>query len=276
MGLKRRSRVWRDITLRDLVKNLIKNSDYPFHSDEIDVAGDPIFDGNGIRQQNQTDLEFLLRLARENACEMFVETEDAGDKLVFKAESKIMEPPPQVTLYYGRCGVPNRLLTFQPSGEVRNIQLPRLFSGINDRDGQPTEASELVAEEPESEDLFFDENLSALAERNSQKADALKALITAAPETRQQLRTELGGVERVTTPTFVTPQALQERAKNQYNTSLLGMRASGSTPGNHRLHAQSSIGIADVGGRFSGKWYLSQVRHILDRQGYRTEFQCQR
>ena len=276
MGMKRRSRVWRNITLTELVEKIAKNKAYQFQSHAVEVIGNPRFDGNGIRQQNQTDLEFLLQLAKANACEMFVEAEDTGDKLVFKAEAKIMKPKPQMILYYGRCDVPNRLLTFQASGEVRHIQLPRVFSAINDRDGQSHPVNSPPIEEPEVPDPFFDENLSALAEREADKAKKLKAIVTAVPEIRQKLRSELGGVKRVATPTFATPENLEFRAQNQFNTSLQGMRASGSTIGNHRLHAQSSIGIADVGGRFSNKWYLSQVRHILDRQGYRTEFQCQR
>jgi phage protein D len=276
MGLKPRSRPWWNVTLTELVKKIVQNPDYKFQSYEVEVTGDPLFEGNGIRQHNLTDLDFLLKLARENACEMFVESEAPGDKLVFKSESKIMDADPQVTLYYGRCGVPNRLLTFQASGEVRNIRLPRVFSAMSDRLGQTHSASEIPPKAPETNDSYFDENLSALAKQDSKKADQLKALISAAPEIQQQLRTELGSVERVSTPTFATNQALQDLAKNQYNLSQLGMRANGSTSGNHRIHAQNSIGIADVGGRFSDKWYLSQVRHILDRQGYRTEFQCQR
>ena len=27
---------------------------------------------------------------------------------------------------------------------------------------------------------------------------------------------------------------------------------------------------------FSGTWYLSQVKHTVSGQGYKTEFQCQR
>lgn len=77
-------------------------------------------------------------------------------------------------------------------------------------------------------------------------------------------------------PGFTTPEELQERAKNQFSTSLRGMRGSGTLPGNQRIRAQSSIGIADVGGRFSGIWYLSQVRHVLNRQGYQTEITCRR
>ena len=90
------------------------------------------------------------------------------------------------------------------------------------------------------------------------------------------MRKDLGEVEREPTLGFTTQEELEERAKNQFSTSIHGMRGNGATPGNQRIHAQASIGIADVGGRFSGTWYLSQVRHTLDRMGYQVEITCQR
>ena len=69
---------------------------------------------------------------------------------------------------------------------------------------------------------------------------------------------------------------MNTRAENQFSTSIQGMRGSGATLGNQRLRAQSNARIEDVGGRFSGTWYLSQVRHTIDQQGYQTQIQCQR
>jgi phage protein D len=54
------------------------------------------------------------------------------------------------------------------------------------------------------------------------------------------------------------------------------MRANGAAEGTKDMFARSIVSIEDVGGRFSGTWYLSQVRHVLDRGGYRTEFECRR
>lgn len=274
MGLRKRNLPWSDMTLHDIVTRI---ADAYFWRQDIRLQGSPRFEGNGIRQQDETDFGFLLRLAAEYGCEMYVDTDDMGDTFHFVAQYEIMNAQPEVSLYYGRCGVPNRLLSFQANSDVSNIQLPRVFSGIVYESGQSTDVEEASVEDVgSSEDTFYDENLTEFRRQEPVKAARLESLIEASREVAQEVREELGSVEREATPTFVTEEGLRERVKNQFSTSIHGMRASGATIGNHRIHAQASIYIADVGGRFSGTWYLSQVRHILDSEGYRTEFQCQR
>lgn len=128
----------------------------------------------------------------------------------------------------------------------------------------------------DQDDRFLDENLTEFRQHHPEQADQLEALLDAAVSLQEGLREELGSVERQATPAFTTRQELEERARNQFSTSLHGMRGSGSMPGNQRIRAQASIGIYDVGGRFSGLWYLSQVRHTLNSEGYQTDITCQR
>jgi phage protein D len=275
MGLRRRSPPpWVDRKLSEIVAEIAMA--HGFKSADVRVGGDPLFDGNGIRQQNETDLEFLLRLAADWACQMYVDPAD-GDVLRFLSQKNVMSELQQVTLYYGRCGVPDRLLSFQPRSDVADIQLPRVFSGVDYTTGEmiaPASAQE--EDEVDTEDAFLDENLAAFREREPERAGLLEGIISAAPDVRTTLLAELGTAHRVATPAFTTPENIEARRLNQLSTSALGMRASGSTVGNMRLHAQTAVRLADVGGRFSGTWFLSQVRHVLDAQGYRTEFEARR
>lgn len=273
MGLRRRNRAWTDMTLEDIVSRIA--GAYSWRQD-IRLRGNPRFEGNGIRQQDETDLCFLLRLAAEYGCQMYVDADDMGDTFHFVAQYEIMDADPEVTLYYGRCGVPNRLLSFEAGSDVSDIQLPRVFSGMVYESGQPTEEEASVEDVGSTEDTFYDENLTEFRRQEPVRAAQLENLIAASQDVQQRVREELGSVQREATPTFVTEEGLRERGRNQFSTSIHGMRASGATIGNHRIHAQTSIYIADVGGRFSGTWYLSQVRHILNSEGYRTELQCQR
>ena len=173
--------------------------------------------------------------------------------------------------------MPGCLLSFQPSSDVSNIQIPRVLSGIDYNTGQPADAVVGdIKDVSQTEDTFFDENLTEFRKHSPTKASQLEALITAAADVQAQIREDLGNVDRDALPTFTTADDLQSRSQNQFSTSILGMRADGSTQGNKDLHAQACIDIEDVGGRFSGLWYLSQVRHLLDRQGYKSTFQCQR
>jgi phage protein D len=275
MGLRKRNRRWTDIPLSQIVTEV--GGEYFDHHVETNLRGDPSFSGNGIRQQDETDLAFLLRLASTYGCEMFVIAGQDDDTLHFESQHSIMSAAPEITLYYGRCGVPNRLISFQASGDVSNIQLPRVFSGIDYETGELAEVTTASVEDVgTTEDAFLDENLTEFRQRYPERADQLDGLLSAAGEIQDGLREELGSEEREATPGFTTQADLDVRAENQFSTSLHGMRGSGSASGNHRLRAQANVGIADVGGRFSGTWYLSQVRHILNSQGYTIELQCQR
>jgi hypothetical protein len=54
------------------------------------------------------------------------------------------------------------------------------------------------------------------------------------------------------------------------------MSAHGTCLGVKELIAGSSVGIKDVGTRFSGTWFLSKVTHVLNKEGYRNEFECRK
>ena len=274
MGLRKRNRVWADMALSDIVNAIA--SDY-FTNLDVQVMGDPKFRGNGIRQQEETDLAFLLRLAATYGCILYVTAGDEDDTFHFLAQYTAMTIAPAVTVYYGRSDVDNRLLSFQSSVEAAEIELPRVLSGIDFDAGRPTELTTTdVRDAGTIKDRFFDENLSAFATDKPDKASKLAQLITSASASQAALRTDLGTSVREATPTFLTEDDQRALSQNQFSTSLRGMRASGSTVGIRQLVAQTNIEIGDVGGRFSGTWFLSQVRHILDGQGYRSEFECRR
>lgn len=274
MGLRKRNRAWSEKNLSAIVTEIA--GDY-FNRLTVRPKGDPTFTRNGVRQLEQTDLEFLRELATRNACEQFVVADDMGDEFYFLSQYEIMNTDPEITLYHGRTGVPNRLISFQASSDVSNIQLPRVFSGVDDESGEPTEtATRTVEEVASTEDVFRDENLAEFRASEPEKAARLANLITGAAATQQELLDELGEEEREPTMGFASQEDLQVRVENQFSTSIHGMRGNGATVGNHRLRAQASVRIADVGGRFSDIWYVSQVRHSVSGLGYQTEFQCQR
>ena len=276
MGLRKQNRCFTDLQLSAVVVK-IAEAYFDRRRIEVEVRGDPRFAGNGIRQQEETDLAFLLRMAAEFGCEMFVVAEEAGDALRFIGQYRLMEQEPQVTLYHGRCGVDHRLLRFEASADTGDIQVPRVFSGIDYDTGERLEPETREVEEVgEIDDPFLDENLSEFRARFPERAAQIQGLLAAAKGLQAEVRSELGPGEHRVAPGFAKAADLKARSQNQFSTSIHGMRASGAAVGNHRLHAQANVRIADVGGRFSGKWYLSQVRHILDARGYRTEFECQR
>jgi hypothetical protein len=276
MGLREKSRPLTG-TLSTVVTQVAGAPPYQFAPVTVDVLGDPNFPGNGIRQQEETDLAFLLRLAAEYGCAMAAIPGDAGEELEFKAERRLVDGEPEVTLYYGRCDVENRLLSFTPSSDVGRIQRPRELAAIEYETGAAIAAAPSDDDDvSELEDPFAGENLAAFAARHPARALRLELLIGAAQASRAALELELGGATPEVVPSFMTPADLSEVLRNQFSTQRLGMEATGLAPGNYRLRAQRTVGILDVGGQFSGKWFLTQVRHTVNRSGFRTEFECRR
>lgn len=274
MGLRPRNRPFADMALSDIVREVARSY---FSTIEIDVEGDPTFPRNGIRQKDKSDLAFLIELAETYGCVMYVTADDRGETLHFIAQYKVMKSDPAVTVYYGRTDVEYGLRSFQSNVDAAQIQLPRTLSGIDYDSGEPTEiqTAELL-DAGRTEDAFFDENFTEFRADQPDKAASLERLLGVADAARDLLRGDLGTSVRSAVPTFITKAQQRAIADNQFSTSLHGMRASGTADGIRKLVAQTSVEIKDVGGRFSGTWFLSQVRHVVDNMGYRSEFECRR
>ncbi|HXQ45347.1 MAG TPA: contractile injection system protein, VgrG/Pvc8 family [Caulobacteraceae bacterium] len=274
MGLRTRNRnPWAGMTLSAIVAQVAGTY---FPQTDVRVTGDPTFP-NGLRQQEETDLAFLLRLARTYGCVMSVAVGAASDTFRFVSQQTVMSATPTLALYYGRSDVDNRLLSFDSSADSSKIELPRVLSGIDYDTGQATELTTTdVADPDDTDDPFVSENLAALAENAPDKAGQLEQLIATAAASHATLVTDLGTAVREANPSFTSEDQQAAIANNQFSTSLFGMRGNGRSVGIRQLTAQSNITLGDVGGRFSGSWFLSQVRHVLNGQGYMCEFECRR
>jgi len=275
MGLRTRSRRWTDTTLSGIATDIAR--EHGFMSQDVQLRGDPSFSGNGVRQHDETDLAFLNRLATQFGAELWVEPHDAFDRFVFRAQREIMTAEPGVTLHHGRCGVPDRLFSFEARADLSAVQLPRELAAIDEQTGEESGPIMAPVETVAPiEDPFFDENMTAFRARHPDRAVRLEALVNAGPMAREDAVQDLGTATRPVSPTFQSPERLQTRAENQFSTRVHGMTATGSTSGNRALHAQHNVEISDVGARFSGIWYLSRVHHVLDGDGYRTDFEARR
>lgn len=274
LGLQKRNRLLTDKTLKDIVDEICQ-SVFSKVKNEVNSSA-PKFGRDGVRQRNETDLAFLHRLADTYGYEMFVSSEEEEDELNFISKKSVITRESTVSLYYNRLGVSGRLISFQPSCDVAQMELPHVYSGIDYDEGKPTDV--LQSPEPEpvgQEDPYLDENMTQFAEKHPDRSMELSQLIDAAPASKDTWQKGLG-VSTVSVPGFISQEELKALASNQYSFSSQGMRAKGIAAGNHRLHAQLAAAIYGVGGTFSTKWFITQVRHTLNAQGYLSEFQCQR
>lgn len=275
MGLRERNRRFRDVPLSDIVRNVTEPH---LEGRELRLAllGDPVFDGEGLRQREETDLCFLRRLAEDAQCAMGVQVGEEADSFMFVAQQTVLREEPAVVLHYGRCDVEHRLLTFNAQVDVGDIALPRTIASMDPRSGEVVEPRASRLEEVgRPEDRLRDDNLAAFEERHPDRGAALRELIDAAEVVAPELRTELGEARRSPVEAFASADQVIQHGEQQPSSSLHGMQATGSTVGNKDLHVRSALAI-EGGGRFSGRWFVSKTTHSFDRQGYRTEFTCER
>lgn len=279
MGLRKHAR--RHVgTLDAIVRTIVGNySQYlSLDSEGIQIEPIPSFNGDGIRQQDETDLAFLRRLAGDFACDFYASPELFDSAVHFVSQTVMRHHDPELEVAHGRCATPNRLLRFEPHVAAEEVELPSQFAGVALDTGERISSS-VSAEVPGVEmiDAAFGENLAAYSKEQPSRAGRLEAFISAVAgqEYGQRLRDELGGTQQVPLAGLSTLDRLDARATHQPQFSLHGMRASGAIPGGHRIHAQKMLAVLDVGG-YSGPWYLAKVRHQVNEQGYETEFECQR
>jgi len=275
MGLLERSRRFRDLPLSEIVRR-VAEPHLQGRELRIEPLGDPVFDGEGLRQRDETDLCFLRRLAEDAQCAMGVRVGEAEDSFVFVAQQAVLREEPTVVLHYGRCDVEHRLLTFNAQADVGDIALPRTIAAMDPRTGEVVEPRESRLEDVgRAEDRLRDDNLAAFEELYPDRGGALREMIDAAEAVAPELRTELGEARRSPVTAFATADQVIQHGEQQPSSSLHGMQATGSTVGNKDLHVRSALAV-EGGGRFSGVWFVSKATHAFDRQGYRTEFTCER
>lgn len=276
LGVRPRRRLHPETSLKPLVTKLGEEADFSAVKVDLGVGSDPKLGSGGTRQHDETDLAFLRRLSDLYGCVMYAKPSEDGDTLMFVAESVIMAQEARVALVHGRCDIKHRLLSFEPSADVARIPRPRVHSGIDRKTGSPVRAEAKPTARKPLKDPHSDENLAAFRKTDKDGAEALAKFTAATANLADELKAMFGELDRVSHPTFVSEEEAKDLAAVTHDTQLYGMQARGRTPGSKDLQARSLVEIVDVGGGFSGFWFLSQVRHNLNRDGHTVEFQCRR
>jgi phage protein D len=275
MGLVPRNRPFANVHLSDVVRRVTE----PYLNGitlDLQLAGDPLYGAEGLRQREETDLRFLRRLARDAQSAMGIQFSDDGNTLLFKPQQAILQEAPELVLYYGRCDVDTHLLTFDSQADVSSITLPRSISAMDPATGEIVEPRETAIEDVvDMEDALLEDNLAAFETRHADRGPAIRELIAATESLGPEIRAALGTSRREAVSSFASSDQVVQEGEQQPSASLHGEQSTGSLAGNKDLHARMAIGV-EGGGRFSGTWYVSKATHTLDRQGYRTEFTCQR
>lgn len=195
-------------------------------------------------QANQSDFEFLTRIATDMGVKMFVD----GDTLSFRL---LQEVTPRLTLEWGRS-----LLDFSPSrtnlGEIIGVSIKIWL-----------------------QELKLDFVIGVAWNFDAERLDiqVVPGVAASALESLGEPKVKLLD-QPISDPTDIAPAVLQALATLKTRLNNLH-RGNGSAVGDTRIRAGAVIEVGGVG-EFSGNYRVVSTTHSIDTGGYRTTFEARR
>jgi phage protein D len=200
-----------------------------------------IFNGTGIKQKGQSDLELMTKIAATYDAEFWVE----GDTFYMARFTK--EYSPRLTLTWGE-----NLLDFTPK-----------ISGV----GQVAGVAMRFTVRP----LPLDFVITAFWDFDRESLGVTVAPGVGAPAKQSGVVFTI--IDRlIGSPADITNSALAivHELRSKINKRLTG---SGSVIGDPRIRAGAMIRLEGLGPDFSGNYRVSSANHTIDSSGYRTSFE---
>jgi phage protein D len=212
----------------------------------VAVAADPDSGQKAIqRQTNESDHDFLRRIARENGMELLIDHTDPAGGKVLRLFSPLDHLEPDLELEYGLS-----LIEFTPRetsvGQVEAVRANVWLPAIQTRVG----VSLGVGGDPPGLTLAVTPGAPA-------KADD--------PNTVVLLNEPLSPA--------TAPRRLLGELLPRLNEQRTG---SGSTVGNPLIRAGTVLRLAGLGVRFGGLYRVKSATHTIDSGGYRTRFEVRK
>jgi uncharacterized protein len=236
LRMTRRTRTFTDKTDADVIKKIA--SDHHLQSDIVDL---PSAQHKVLAQVNQSDLAFLRERARSVDAELWME----GSTL-------------HAARHSARGG--------QPIDMVYRQDL-REFTVLADLADQRTsvtvcgwDVSAKQAIRHEATDSLIHgelrDDVSGVTILQDSLGERKEQLSHTVPLTTEHAQNESEAFFKMSARRFVTGR--------------------GSANVQSRLHAGMSVNLRELGKLFSGRYYVTEVRHVFDRVGLRTEFSVER
>jgi len=270
MGLEEKRKLWRNMKVSEIVQAIARP--YGFSRVVAEPDPDPLIEQRPLNQDGKTDLAFLQELATDYHAKCFVELDEKGQEvLYFIPERRVLRArrADRLLLRY-RLGPNSNLISFSPSFDSSYIDRLKEIHDV-DEQGNPVESQD----RPATEVVIWPLDPARMAQANSRDRAKIQTLYTLGVARKLKLQTQLAS--RQPAVGAVTPdQADLESRNDRLESRQLGMSANGSTTGNIWLRAKSNIIVEGVSERFNGEWYVNNVTHKVDNNGYRTDFQCVR
>lgn len=198
-------------------------------------------------QTNQTDVDFLLNLARQHAYELVILPEDAAKGLkerLYFGPGNSARTPVNYQLDWGRT-----LIDFKPVITTHN-QVKSVTVNGWDR----------AAQKPIKEKVDFEDK--ELKKLNADLREFVQC------EAREELV-----VDR---PVFTRDQARNLARDILRDRAASVIKATGQTVGLPDLKAGTKVYIGELGARLSGEYLVTKTEHSINDKGYITKFEARR
>ena len=266
LALEAKTYSWWNKTISQIVKEIAQQN--KLRPGRIEPDEDAELSNIKPRQQiEETDLAFLLRLAQDYDCRLYIKHEDAMDTLNFvSAKTLLQEQPIEIPMAFNA-----NLGDFSITADSFAV-MPEVTLISTD----PTTGELLTLEESAgSTDGTWEPDPDRIAQLQD-GAERMTQLATETASLRKNLDTFHQTPPRIVgapaRPTSDRAGTFGDRAHR------LGQKAQGRTHGSVSLQPRRVINVEGYGGRWSGKWYLAEVEHQLDiaQNRYTTSFTCTR
>lgn len=197
--------------------------------------------------ENEYPVVFLMRLARRNGCDLYLEQDDDADRFALHFHPPSTGLEAQFELTRGKS-----LIDFQ-----LDLETSRQLDAVEVRGWDPHHKQAISAEV-----TLDDLDVLPFAD-----ADDLAAVHRGVEGAREVSSDE--PVRSVEQARQVALGKLEQRVKQM-------VTGSGSTVGVPGLRAGRPVYIKGLGERYSGRWFITSTTHSIGSSGYQTQFEVRK
>ena len=267
LGLQPKTRRWWNTTVSQMVRDMAQANGLglgkiePIEDAQIDEL-------RPYTQIEETDLAFLFRLAQDYDAKLYVEHSDQGDTLHFVSTRNLIRAEPIEESLVFNANLEDFSPTFDAFATVPRVRLVTTDPQTGDR----VEIQQDLAQTKDAAWIPDAERLARLGEG----ADRLSRLVAKTAPKREQLSQYWQLPPRAV---GVASRSSSQRAGTFGDWGRrLGETATGRAVGSVWLRPRRRVVVEGYGGRWSGDWYLSEVKHQIDvsQRSYICSFKCTR
>lgn len=267
LSFEARTSRWWNTTVSQIIRDIALANE--FIPGDIELKGDSVIEEmRPLQQVEETDLAFLNRLAREYDCKLYVEHSEGSDRLSFVSTDKLLgaNPIEETLIFNANMEEFTAFVdSFATAPEIKVVSTDLLS-------GEPIEIFEDLVEPSEGQ---WEPDLEIIT-RLGDASERISNLLVKAASKKARLRDFWRSSPR---HTGVPSRSSSDHSQTFGDSARrLGQTGRGKTAGSIWLRPRRRVIIEGYGGRWSGEWYLAQVRHHLDitRRNYVSSFVCTR